>query len=143
MSGPVDSVRLADSTDEIWSLVNDALASLENHRGGVALLEDIFESADHTEIRRGLEDDVAHGRLWVARQGDEVLGVALVRHQCVCGLWVTPTARRRGVARHLLETLSAAPAHARDGWALPGDRGTKSLYESVGWKARRLTMRGE
>jgi hypothetical protein len=29
-----------------------------------------------------------------------------------------------------------------DAYALPGDRAMKSLYESIGWKARLLTMRG-
>ena len=38
--------------------------------------------------------------------------------------------------------LRMVQSRACGAWALPGDRATKSLYESVGWKARLLTMRG-
>ena len=45
--------------------------------------------------------------------------------------------------RQLLHELVVGENPPKDGYALPGDRGMKSLYESLGWKARLLTMRGE
>jgi hypothetical protein len=59
------------------------------------------------------------------------------------GVFVDHDQRRRGVATTLLKSLMAGEGPPKDGLALPGDRGMKSLYESLGWKARLLTMRGE
>jgi hypothetical protein len=43
----------------------------------------------------------------------------------------------------MLNAMAQSANPPVDGLALPGDRATKSLYESFGWKARLLTMRGE
>ena len=49
-----------------------------------------------------------------------------------------------GVAREARQRpLSGLRVEPLDAFALPGDRATKSLFESLGWKARLLTMRGE
>jgi len=49
--------------------------------------------------------------------------------------------RRRGIASAFIVALRASGVEVVDARALPGDRGTKSLFESLGWKARLLTMR--
>jgi hypothetical protein len=43
----------------------------------------------------------------------------------------------------MLNELRAMATPPLDAFALPGDRAMKSLYESIGWKARLITMRGE
>jgi hypothetical protein len=66
-----------------------------------------------------------------------------VRDGVVEGVFVDPRRRRQHVATELLRAVTMGEGAPRDGYALPGDRGMKSLYESLGWKARLLTMRGE
>jgi hypothetical protein len=100
-------------------------------------------------IRRGIDDDellmsvVTDGLVWTIEDENRVLGFALVRDNVVEGVFVGHDERRQRIATILLKTLAAGEDPPRDGLALPGDRGMKSLYESLGWKARLLTMRGE
>jgi ribosomal protein S18 acetylase RimI-like enzyme len=69
--------------------------------------------------------------------GEAVVGV-------VDGCYVEPGARRAGLGRALLDalvgSLAASGCRGVDVAALPGDRATKSLLESAGFKARLLTM---
>jgi GNAT superfamily N-acetyltransferase len=90
-----------------------------------------------------LDDLVASGVLWTIADDKRVLGFALVRDEIVEGVFVDHEHRRHRVATTLLQALVAGESPPKDGFALPGDRGMKSLYESFGWKARLLTMRGE
>ncbi len=57
-------------------------------------------------------------------------------------IYVAHGFRRQKVATILVKTLLASDTPPVDAYALPGDRAMKSLYESLGWKARLLTMRG-
>jgi GNAT superfamily N-acetyltransferase len=62
-------------------------------------------------------------------------------------LFVEPEAREVGVGEALVEHLTAW-AHARhctgiDGFALPGDRATKNLFERVGMVARAIIVHKE
>ena len=81
------------------------------------------------------------GSVWLGHD-DEPVSLAVLDQGIVKILYVAKGHRRRGVGRATLAALlsQAAPI---DAWALPGDRASKSLYESVGWRARLLTMRGE
>jgi hypothetical protein len=90
-----------------------------------------------------LEHVVASGVLWTIDDESGLLGFALVRDEIVEGIFVDHDRRRQHVATTLLTELVAGEHPPKDGFALPGDRGMKSLYESFGWKARLLTMRGE
>jgi GNAT superfamily N-acetyltransferase len=86
---------------------------------------------------------VARGELWTFEDEGELRGFAIYRSSVVEALYVSPAYRRRGVARSMLKALLALEDPPKDAYALPGDRAMKSLYESFGWKARLLTMRGE
>ena len=97
---------------------------------------------DSDKMRGELAAEVAAGHVWVAQHGDEIIAGALVVDRCIRAIWVQLASRRRKVATTLLNALLTSDDPPRDAWALPGDRATKSLYESVGWKARLLTMRG-
>lgn len=117
-----------------------AKARLESHRGGPEL---------YRTIRREIDDDalLAHvaaaGALWTISDQSGLLGFALVRDEIVEGVFIDQHRRRQHIATTLLKAVTAGERPPKDGYALPGDRGTKSLYESLGWKARLLTMRGE
>jgi GNAT superfamily N-acetyltransferase len=136
----VHVLRTTDVTDELRELWDHARKRLATHRGGPEL---------YNTIRRGVEDDallahvVASGALWTIGDDDGMLGFALVRDEIVEGVFVDHRHRREHVATALLKELAAGEDPPKDGYALPGDRGMKSLYESLGWKARLLTMRGE
>lgn len=135
------SVEVASEvTAEISDLFNTAAKSATSHRGGVELLATIRGERDDDEL---LRDAVTRGGLFVATEDHTVVGFALCRHGVLEAVYVRKRARRRGVARSLLEAVISSSSQLLDGYALPGDRATKSLYESFGWKARLLTMRGE
>ena len=132
--------RSTGVSDELRALWDHARKRLTSHRGGPELYD---------TIRRGVDDDalldhvVTNGDLWTIRDDGGLLGFALVRDQVVEGLFIEHQRRRQHVATTLLKELVAGEDPPKDGYALPGDRGMKSLYESLGWKARLLTMRGE
>jgi GNAT superfamily N-acetyltransferase len=136
----VQVLRARSASDELRELWEHALKRLTNHRGGPEL---------YNTIRRDVGDDallehvIVSGVLWTIRDEERLLGFALVRDEVVEGVFVHHEERRRRVATTLLRALMAGEDPPRDGLALPGDRGMKSLYESLGWKARLLTMRGE
>ncbi len=81
--------------------------------------------------------------MYLAMTEEHINGFALVRHGVIHALFVEHSKRRQGIARELVTILIAKDGLVVDALALPGDRATKSLYESIGWKARLLTMRGE
>lgn len=141
--GPALMVRQANGHDSLDHLIEGAYARALVARGGVALLEQLWGSEiGFDEVHAALERCVHTGDVWVALEGDQIVAGALVRDRCVQLIWVQPGHRRRRVASSILQWLLNTNAAPVDAWALPGDRATKSLYESVGWKARLLTMRG-
>ncbi len=133
-------LRASAASDDLRELWEHALKRLKSHRGGPELYD---------TISRGIADDallehvVANGAVWTIGDESKLLGFALVRDEVVEGVFVDHDHRRHRVATTLLQTLVVGEDPPRDGFALPGDRGMKSLYESLGWKARLLTMRGE
>jgi GNAT superfamily N-acetyltransferase len=133
------SVLLAEGvTSELEELWKRALHDVAPKRGGAALLATLCDATPPEEL---LTAAIASSSLWVYRD-DELKGFALCRAQLIEAVYVAPEFRRHKVAttivRHLIDS-STAPV---DAYALPGDRAMKSLYESIGWKARLLTMRG-
>lgn len=127
-------------TTDLEQLWRAALKRLESHRGGPELLATIKGDDTSEDL---LESLVRRGVVWTIGNDEHLAGFAIVRNGVVEGVFVTPNSRRQHVATSLLTSLVASPNPPRDGFALPGDRGMKSLYESFGWKARLLTMRGE
>jgi GNAT superfamily N-acetyltransferase len=125
-------------TDEISGLVHSATRSVSSHRGGEALLVTIHGDRDTDEL---LRDAVSSGGLFVAREHHTVVGFALRRDGVLEAVYVKKHSRRQGIARALINTVISSSSEPLDAYALPGDRATKSLYESFGWKARLLTMR--
>jgi GNAT superfamily N-acetyltransferase len=129
-----------ETTGELLDLWEHACKRLLSHRGGVELYGSIRRDAPSGEL---LETLVDGGFVWTIAHDEQLLGFAVVRENVVEGIFVDHDSRRQKVATTLLQTIVESPAAPKDGFALPGDRGMKSLYESFGWKARLLTMRGE
>ena len=132
-------IQPSEVSDELRALWQHAYKRLISHRGGPEL---------YNTIRRDGDDDllahvVASGALWTIGDEERLVGFALVRDEVVEAVFVHHDRRRQHVATTLLRALMAGEDPPKDGLALPGDRGMKSLYESLGWKARLLTMRGE
>ena len=144
MTVTVSSVTTVDTA--LLQLLDEALAEMAAHRGGVGLLRDIGEvlgSHDPGEMTRALVS--SQGLLGVYHDG-EMTGFAAYRsqpHPVILGIYVTRSSRRNHQAKKLLKEILRGNPQPKDAWVLPGDRATKSLYESAGWKARRLTMSGE
>jgi GNAT superfamily N-acetyltransferase len=121
----------------IWdNAVNEAVKK----RGGEELLSTIRGEVAPDQLLKRL---IALGCLWTCHDGDTVVGIVICRNRVVETLYVDRQHRRQGIARAMLSELRAMATPPLDAFALPGDRATKSLYESIGWKARLLTMRGE
>jgi hypothetical protein len=133
-------LRPSDVSDDLRDLWDQARKRLASHRGGPELYRTIRRDVDDDEL---LQHVVTSGVLWTIDDETELLGFALVRDEVVEGIFVSHERRRQRVATTLLNELVAGERPPKDGFALPGDRGMKSLYESFGWKARLLTMRGE
>jgi GNAT superfamily N-acetyltransferase len=128
------------TTTALKSLWDVATAEAEKKRGGPALLSTIRgETASRDLLKRLIE----LGCVWSCHDGETIVGIVICRNRVVETLYVDRHHRRQGVARAMLNELGALASPPLDAYALPGDRGTKSLYESIGWKARLLTMRGE
>jgi len=121
----------------VWST---AVKELRRHRGGHAFYESQWGDLSSAAV---LAELVEARDLFVAIDEGEIVGFAAVRDGVIEGLFVDGGRRRQGVARSLVSYLLAMSSPPRDAQVLPGDRGMKSLFESFGWKARLLTMRGE
>lgn len=133
--------RPRDVNSALETLWDHARKRLETHRGGEVLFATIRGNADDDELLAELVDA---GFVWtIGDNDDRLLGFAVVRNAVVEALFIDQQRRRQRVATTLLDALVASASPPMDGYALPGDRGMKSLYESFGWKARLLTMRGE
>ena len=133
-------LRARSASDELRDLWEHALKRLTSHRGGTELYNTIRRDIDGDAL---LEHVIVNGALWTIGDERTIIGFALVRDEVVEGVFVHHDQRRQHVATTLLRALMAGEDPPKDGLALPGDRGMKSLYESLGWKARLLTMRGE
>lgn len=121
------------------TMIASAERRLKTHRGGPELIAAIQRDRTHEEL---VADLVAVNGLWLLEDDGALLGFAICRDRVVEAVYVSTAHRRQGAARTLLGALLASEEPPLDAFALPGDRATKSLYESLGWKARLLTMRG-
>lgn len=142
----MSDVELVTSVDDdIVTLASRAIEGLATTRGGAALRRDL-EAVCGADSPTGIIESLSQTRsLLCARQDGCVIGLLAVTHVAPCtiiGVYVDESDRRRGVGGALVRA-ARTEFGAHDGWASPGDRATKSLYESAGWKARLLTMSDE
>jgi GNAT superfamily N-acetyltransferase len=134
------SVSLAQGvTPQLHGLWDRAHRDLLSKRGGGALLATLTNGMPEREL---LDVVVASASLWTYEDSEALKGFALCRASLVEVVYVAHEYRRQKIATSLVRALLESPTPPVDAYALPGDRGMKSLYESIGWKARLLTMRG-
>lgn len=156
----MEGVRTAASADlgRCTELLAASLAAARGVRGGAQLVggeggEAPARSPDPAELvsRWAVHDDAT---LLVGTFEGEVVGLAagtlgdrrpdggrLGRIECC---YVEPAARSVGVGAALVATLlgwfETRGCDGVDAYALPGDRGTKQLFEAAGFKARLLVL---
>jgi GNAT superfamily N-acetyltransferase len=111
------------------ALWNSYLDGLNGFRGGVTHRLELPESP---ELLDGF---------WCLYDRDTAIAFLALHDSTIVAIYVAPTFRRRGLATELITTVTNQFEQQLDGWSLPGDQATKSLYESLGWKARKLIMR--
>ncbi len=129
-----------DASDDLLSLWGDAVRVAGTKRGGPELVATI---RGDTAVDQMVGHLVDQRGLWLATRGTATVGFVVYRDRVIEALYVDPHHRRRGVARSMVNALRELEQPPVDALALPGDRATKSLYESFGWKARLLTMHAE
>ena len=149
----VEGVRRAEAADveRCGELLADALHATRGQRGAALLLAADPDSADpHRLVERWLADPGV--RLVLGTFDDAVVGLGVGRlvatdegrrGQIDC-CYVEPAARTVGVGRGIVEDLMGWLAERGctgvDAVALPGDRSSKQLLESAGFKARLLVL---
>lgn len=126
-------------TPQVETLWHHAHKDVLVKRGGVALLHTLCGEGDVGQL---LVDVVSTSSLWIVSDKGQIKGLGLVRERVVEAIYVVHEFRRQKVATKLMKSLLQSDTPPIDAYALPGDRAMKSLYESLGWKARLLTMRG-
>jgi len=130
---------VSDVTPELEALWSHAHSDVLIKRGGVALLHTLCGATDERDL---LNEVVASSSLWVVHDDEQLIGFVVCRARVVEAIYVAHPFRRKKAATTLVHALLAGATPPVDAYALPGDRAMKSLYESLGWKARLLTMRG-
>ncbi len=126
---PVHRVSTHDpSIEELWA---SATAGVRQRRGGRRYLDDLLEGDSDSS----LASFIAGAMVWSA----DAYAFTIVRDRVIVALYVRTDYRRMGIGRTLVR-VAIAEADARDALVLPGDRAMKSLFESIGWKARLLTL---
>jgi hypothetical protein len=126
-------------TPDLQSLWDHAHRDVLAKRGGPALLATLCGATPESEL---LSAVVASSSLWRVDVKEELRAFGLCRGGIMEAIYVEHGSRRQKIATTLVRTLLKGDSAPVDAYALPGDRAMKSLYESLGWKARLLTMRG-
>lgn len=142
---PVVRPARLDDVAELRLLEAEARVEAAGARGGARWLE------EHGAIDDGWATSLEHKDVFVAQLDgppDLVVGYLVVDVvgdvATVDQVWVTPEARELGFGDALLEAAEARAvargARVLEGYALPGDRHTKNLYERAGITARLITV---
>ncbi len=140
MTLSISAIQVADGA--LGPLVERALSDLRSHRGGAQLENEILALLP-SGAGKSLVDLLLENQCVQGAYREEVLAGILVcslDSRCIVGIYVDRDFRRQGVAQALVRDALGRDSAPVDAWVLPGDRAMKSLFESAGWKARRLTM---
>lgn len=130
---------VTEVTSELEALWSHAHHDVIAKRGGVALMATLCGSTDE---RGFLDSVIASSSLWSIEHEEQLKGFGICRERVIEAIYVTHDFRRHKAATTFVKKLLSGSTPPIDAYALPGDRAMKSLYESIGWKARLLTMRG-
>lgn len=148
------TARPAQETDvpQLIELFTAAESEMRTQRGGAAFLASRREFAEVSDEILGALND-SETMVWCGTWDLAVVGYAIASVSeeddqsivTVRDIYTTPEAREVGVGEVLLEAAIAwaiaSDAAAIDGYALPGARASKNLYERLGLTARLITVR--
>jgi GNAT superfamily N-acetyltransferase len=134
-----------DDASQLAMLEAESRAFLAGQRGGVRWL------ATHPERGAAWPGAIADNEVLVAHIGEVVVGYLVLTVAdaiaFVDDVYVTPEARELGFGDAMLaaatERARSAGCSLIEGFALPGDRDTKNLYERAAIKARLITVSAE
>jgi GNAT superfamily N-acetyltransferase len=134
-----------DDASQLALLEAESRAFLAGQRGGARWLE------THPERGSAWPDAIAAAHVLVAHIGEVVVGYLVLTIDDaisrVDDVYVTPQARELGFGDAMLasatERARSAGCSLIEGYALPGDRDTKNLYERAAIKARLITVSAE
>ena len=149
----MEEARRAEAADleRCCELVTEALAATEGHRGAALLMAGASAAGLASTLVERWRDDDASATV-VGTFNDVIVGIAagtvtesgprlVGRIEC---FYVEPDARAVGVGQAMVESLleffSARGCSDVDAMALPGDRTSKQLLESSGFKTRLLIL---
>ncbi|WP_327269684.1 GNAT family N-acetyltransferase [Streptomyces sp. NBC_01218] len=133
-------VEISPATDADTAAISAILGEIEEHYGGDPA------PGDPAQIRAALFGPRPHATVLLARAGGDVLGMASYTYLWPAAgadsslylkeLFVRATARRRGVARALIDALKGIAAEtgcSRVEWTADADNpGALALYEALG-----------
>lgn len=126
-----------DEAEQLRRLVRKFRLDLGRGRGGQRFIVDLCDlfncDAD------ALEGRITDAALAGIACDEENLGTVAFLYRGIGFIYVTPALRLQGRGRTLFHALRAGYG-SFEMWTKPGDRTAKSFGESVGLKARKLTM---
>jgi ribosomal protein S18 acetylase RimI-like enzyme len=138
-------VAVPDDVPILAELEREARTALVGARGGDALLAEQHAIADWAALTTASPSSV-----WVATIDDVVVGYlqASIPGRGGTGIvhqvYVVPDARELGFGDDMLlaamDAMRTAGGVTVEGWALPGDRDTKNLFERAGVTARKIIV---
>lgn len=145
----MEAARPAAPADvaEVVRLAEEARRATLEQRGGALWLTRDGRATLPADALEALLTDASH-RVVVGTIEDAVVGYAVAASDGVVAtieeLYVEPAAREVGVGEALVEHLLAwarsEGCTGIDGFALPGDRATKNMFERFGMTARAIIV---
>jgi ribosomal protein S18 acetylase RimI-like enzyme len=93
-----------------------------------------------TETRRWVSDVVLRDlEVWVAEEGDRVVGFAALGNDLLEHLYVHPQEQKRGIGSELLAVSKKRRPHGLRLWVFQKNTGARRFYERHGFSLVRLT----
>jgi GNAT superfamily N-acetyltransferase len=145
----MEGVRRAVASDiaDVVRLAEEARQSTRTQRGGDLWLRENGRSSLPSEVATGLLADPTY-EIAVGTIDDAEVGYVIARGEppvaMIEELYVEPEAREVGVGEalvdHVLAWARQRGCTGIDGFALPGDRATKNLFERFGLTARAIIV---
>ena len=95
---------------------------------------------DDDDVRRWVRENLVPScEVWLAVDGDDVVGLLALEHEWVDQLYVDPSRLNEGVGTALLDHAKAQRPDGLDLWAFQSNTGARRFYERHGFVAVAFT----